>query len=96
MQGRTRAYLQHGLQDHGVALHDLAQRDELRVGAQEVQRSPASRTRSRCRLRRTHLLLSGCTYCSKSLRCLAMHGGVITLMGLLCKVLVRMQQARLT
>lgn len=43
--------LQHGLQDHGVALHNLAQRNELGVGAQEIQRSAAcSSTRFPSRL----------------------------------------------
>ncbi len=48
----ARARLQHGLQDHRVVLHDLAQRDELRVGAQEVQRAArAARARAPlCRL----------------------------------------------
>ncbi len=31
------AYLQHGLENHGVALHNLPQGDELGVGAQEIQ-----------------------------------------------------------
>ena len=73
MQGRTCAHLQHGLQDHGVALHDLAQRDELRVGAQEVQWAPAGSARARCRLRQTQPLTSGRTYCLKGLSCPATH-----------------------
>ena len=36
-------HLEHGLQDHGVALDNLAQGNELRVGAQEIQRSTPGR-----------------------------------------------------
>ena len=75
MQDGACAHLQHGLQDHGVALHNLAQRNELRVGAQEVQRTSAGRTRSRRWLRKTHLLMSEFTHCSQNLRCLAIHAG---------------------
>lgn len=41
-------HLKHGLEDHGVALYDLPQGDELWVGAQEVQ-GPSSVSPSACR-----------------------------------------------
>ena len=50
-KGNTATCLEHGLEDHGVALDDLAQGDELGVGAQEIQRStPCRATRARGRL----------------------------------------------
>ncbi len=54
-KGKKFPHLEHGLQDHGVALDNLAQGDELGVGAQEVQRStPCCATRAWGRLHSKH------------------------------------------
>ena len=56
-KGKNSRHLKHGLQDHGVALDNLAQGDELGVGAQEIQRSAsccAARAWSRLHSRRAY------------------------------------------